>query len=277
MTHPPLDVCPSPSHEAAVVSVKPRRFHISRSTLAVAKGPALNAGISKHARGVPTVFVERSRNGKHLRPRRHLPTSKAVEQGNAQPPKITIERSQLKRPGVANKARDVSQDAPAHAPIPASHMSRHTDDLNNIAADMNQWVLNEIGANLHSMEQEKQQQTKRPRFTPKAPAQRYAERHPELAIASGTQDVAMGDVSEDEGDDDDWIIEEYVRIPANSVAMDVSPLDIGVLVLDDDDESLFFFGPTDDEEDDLDDDENGRPMLSPRLAAASFSWTNPAC
>lgn len=141
-------------------------------------------------------------------------------------------------------------------------MNRHTEDMNRIASDMNQWVLNELGANLHGMEHEGRQ-AKKPRFKPKAPAQRYMERHPEPASASEPRDITMGEATEDEGDDDEWIIEEYVRIPANSVALNVSPLDIGILVLDDDDETLLFFGSMHEDDDDLEDDEdeNGKLIL----------------
>ncbi|EQL00942.1 Transcription factor Iwr1 [Ophiocordyceps sinensis CO18] len=127
--------------------------------------------------------------------------------------------------------------------------------MDKIASDMNQWVLNELGANLHHMEQVKQQ-VKKPRFQPKAPAQRYVERHPESVPVSEPQDIVMGDASEDESDDDDWVIEEYVRILANSVALDVSPSEIGVLVLDDDDETLLFFGSLQEDDDDDEDDED---------------------
>ncbi|KAF5134360.1 hypothetical protein E5D57_004994 [Metarhizium anisopliae] len=125
---------------------------------------------------------------------------------------------------------------------------------------MNAWVLNELGANLHSMEQDN-----RPlRFKPKSPAKRFHERHPELAPpqSPGTStDTTVSDLS-DEGDDDDWVIEEYVRIPANSVALDSGPADVGILVLEDEEESLLFFGSALDEDDELgedDEDENDYP------------------
>ncbi|KAM4054718.1 transcription factor iwr1 domain-containing protein [Hirsutella rhossiliensis] len=259
--HPPLDAAASPIREAGLGLVEPRRFHLSRSTLAAAKGPALNARISKQARSVPTIFVERSRNGKPSKPRMDLAALQVASQDESQvpipspAPLDTVERNQLKRPGVVSKSRQLRQDAPVHAPLPTSLTNRHTEDMDKIASDMNRWVLNELGANLHSMEQEKRQ-AKKPRFKPRAPAQRYIERHPESAPANEPQDVVMDEASEEEGDDDDWIIEEYVRIPANSVALNVSPSDIGVLVLDDDDETLLFFGSMHEDDDDLEDDDD---------------------
>lgn len=228
---------------------------------------------------MPTIFVEQSRNGKPSKPRAAL---LVAPQENCEAPilspvlPVTVEKNQLKPPGVVSKARGLGRNAPAHAPLPTSLMYRHAEDMDKIASDMNQWVLNELGANLHHMEQVKQQ-VKKPRFQPKAPAQRYVERHPESVPVSEPQDIVMGDASEDESDDDDWVIEEFVRIPANSVALDVSPSEIGVLVLDDDDETLLFFGSLqeDDDDDEDDEDENGRFILS--AEAEYYSQQGLAC
>ncbi|KND94942.1 hypothetical protein TOPH_00508 [Tolypocladium ophioglossoides CBS 100239] len=244
---------------------EPRRFHVSRSTLAASRSQAPKAvGISKKERYTPAIFVERSRKKKTPKPRRSLAALQAAAQQlqdesrkDDQVPSNAVEQKQLKRPSTTKKARDAQKDAPTRAPLPASLMNRHNEDMDKIALDMNQWVLNEIGANLHSMEQEKEQSGKA-KFKPKAPTKRYQERHPELAPAPQADepmDVIMSDASEDEGDDNEWIIEEYVRIPANTVALDVSPSDIGVLVLDDEEENMLFFGPSPDEDDDLDEDD----------------------
>ena len=133
-----------------------------------------------------------------------------------------------------------------------------------MAADMNDWVMKEIGANLQEMEQEKQRTT---RFKPKAPAKRYQERHPEAATSnteSNDVDMTTGDMSDME-DDDDWVIEEYVRIPAHAMTVNVAPTDVGVLVLDGKEESNLFFGPDRDEDEELDEDEedeNGESLYS---------------
>lgn len=133
---------------------------------------------------------------------------------------------------------------------------------------MNEWVMNELGANLHAMDQEKPHAEK-PRFKPKAPSKRYQERHPETSqqqqthLGVGGQDTPMAELSEEDGDDDDWVIDEYVRVPADSMALDVAPTDVGFLVLEGDEENTLFFGPERDEEDDYledEDDENGKTL-----------------
>ncbi|KJK77622.1 hypothetical protein H634G_07361 [Metarhizium anisopliae BRIP 53293] len=254
---------PAQPSETTPRPLEPRRFHVSKSMLAkrAAQGP--DSGVSKKTRYGPALFVESTR--KRRVPRRSLAASQLpmqlenelhrAEQNSGS----DIERRQLKRPGVTNKSRDTASQnvIPTRAPLPDSLMNRHNEDMDKIANDMNAWVLNELGANLHSMEQDN-----RPlRFKPKSPAKRFHERHPELALpqSSGTStDTTVSDLS-DEGDDDDWVIEEYVRIPANSVALDAGPADVGILVLEDEEESLLFFGSALDEDDELgedDEDEN---------------------
>lgn len=181
-------------------------------------------------------------------------------------PAAPAQQPQLKRPGVRNKARGEPYDS-ARAPraLPPSLMNRHTDNMDKIAADMDRWVLDEIGANLQSMERDRVQ-GQALKFKPKAPAKRFHERHAEPAPAPAVQepaDVVMTDVSDenDVDDDDEWVIEEYVRVPALSIAMSVPASDIGVLEIDDEEDCTLLFGvPPDEDEDedeDGDEDENG--------------------
>lgn len=252
-----------------------RKFHVSRTMLAQAsanQGPA-RPGSSKRASYGPTIFIERT-GRKKIIPRSsrqslvikdaHAIITQDHQQEMETTPDEPIEQKHLKKPGVARR-RDPSQETPARAPLPQSLTDRNADDMDKITADMNQWVLNEIGANLHAMEVERKQAEK-PRFRPKAPEKRYQERHPEIAAASTppveeSGDTPMADASEEEGDDEDWIIEEYVRIPAHSMGLNVVPSDIGILVLSGEEESQLFYGSPQDEDDEYaedDEDENGK-------------------
>ena len=243
---------------------------MSRSMLAKSAAHGQPPGISKKSRYGPAIFVE-SRKKKIPKTRRSLAPGQQFptqpESDSHSPEQIsentTVDRKRLKRPGVANKARALSgsrQEPLARAPLPDSLMNRHNEDMDKIANDMNKWVLNELGANLSGMEQDKQPS----RFKPKAPAKRYQERHPELAPPPNQVDITMSDLSDEEGDDDEWVIEEYVRIPANSVALDVSPADVGILVFNEEEESKLFFGSSADDDDDVaedDEDENGKNTI----------------
>ncbi|UKZ59317.1 uncharacterized protein TrAtP1_000632 [Trichoderma atroviride] len=224
-------------------------------------------GYSKQVRFGPTIFVERT-GRKKIMPkssRQSLVIKDAqsiitqdLEQDTLMSHDQPVEQRHLKKPGVA-KRRDPSQEPPARAPLPQSITHRHTEDMDKITADMNQWVLNEIGANLHAMEVEKKQAEK-PKFRPKAPEKRYQERHPEIAVprsapTEDTVDTPMADASEEEGDDEEWVIEEYVRVPAHSMGLDVLPSDVGILVLNGEQESMLFYGSLEDEDEDNDEDD----------------------
>ncbi|OAQ89084.1 transcription factor Iwr1 [Purpureocillium lilacinum] len=250
---------------------EPRRFRVSRSaTLSAGKSQVQNAGVSKRDRYAPAVFVEGTRRKKLARKSLAVLHETAAQPVTAPPstdgPTGDVQQKDLKRPGVKKKATaDSQKDGPTHRPLPESIRNRQHGNMDKIAADMDRWVLDEIGANLHGMEQDKQLAQK-PRFKPKAPAKRFHERHPEFAQTSHTQvgestDVTMTDASDDdaEEDDDDWVIEEYVRVPALTISMDVPATDIGVLDLADDEDSALLFGPLpedDDDADEEDEDEN---------------------
>ncbi|KAG6011534.1 hypothetical protein E4U43_008248 [Claviceps pusilla] len=269
------------SKDIPELPTEPRRFHVSRATLPKRANQTQDSGaVLKRTRCSPAVFIEWTRKKVAPKPRRNVAADhQAPEQvgTRATTPDVTTEetmagRRQLKRPGVACKAplAETGQKSQPinRTPLPDSFTSRHDEDMDKIARDMNQWVLNELGANLQSMDH--MDQDKRPlRFKPKSPAKRYHERHPELAVQTPAKpqvDVAGDELSDaedddddDDDDDDEWIIEEYVRIPAHSVAMDVLPTDVGILVLDEEEENMLFFGSALDEDDELgedDEDEN---------------------
>ena len=248
--------------------LEPRRFHVSKRMLAQsASKKSNNAGVSKKDRYSPALFVEAIRKKKIPKTRRSLAPGALLPQAEGEDKQVkpaaqdeiaTVEQKQFKKPGLANRSKATQQETVARAPLPEY---RH-DNLDKRAADMDQWVLNELGTKLHTLER----QEKTAKFRPKAPAQRFQERHPDLAVPSSSTDTSMTDVSDDEGDEDDeeWIIEEYVRIPAHSMAQDISPSDVGILELNDEEESILFFGSAVDEDDELaedEEDENGKPFL----------------
>lgn len=221
-----------------------------------------NDSVFKGGRRGPALFVERTRRKKLIaKTRRSMggPSLKAEVQDDTPTIGLRVEQKDLKKPGLANRARsrENMKDAQNRNPLPPSIMNRQNEDMSQIALDMNEWVLREVGANLESIEEEKKKQAK-PRFKPKAPEKRYHERHPEAALAPDV-DVNMSNThgsegSDEEGDDEEWVIEEYVRIPANTMKHDVLPSEVGFLVLEGEQESLLFYGHAEDD-DDLDEDE----------------------
>ncbi|KAI8671363.1 Iwr1 domain-containing protein [Fusarium keratoplasticum] len=243
---------------------EPRRFHISKKMMMTATGNQSSIpGMKKKGRYGPAVFVERGRVKASQRASRALEAMRA----SATPPpdqqqqdataavdqKATEPR--LKKPGVRSRQRSPMPDPNARAPLPVSAMNPHNQDMSRIAADMNDWVMKEIGANLEQMENEKRKAVQH-RFKPKTPTKSYAERHPEVVASTpepNQMDTAMSDASD--MDDDDWVIEEYVRVPAHAMMVNVAPADVGVLVLDGEEDNTLFFGPENDEDEELDEDD----------------------
>ncbi|KAH7170495.1 hypothetical protein EDB81DRAFT_167473 [Dactylonectria macrodidyma] len=239
---------------------EPRRFHISRKMMIPVGSNVSGTGASKKTRYGPAVFVERSRAKATKR------TSRSAVPSQPQP-SISVDKHdqttemvvdsptkkpRLKRPTAKSRSRSPAPGG--RTPLPASAMNPHNQDMSKVAADMNSWVMREIGANLESMELEKQK-SERARFKPKAPAKRFQERHPGAVTPQPAEaDTAMSDISDLE-DDDDWVIDEYVRIPAHAMNVDVAPTDVGLLVLDGKDDNTLFFGPERDDDDDPDEDD----------------------
>ncbi|KAH7162600.1 hypothetical protein B0J13DRAFT_517854 [Dactylonectria estremocensis] len=255
---------PATKQHDADAPVEPRRFHISRKMMMPVGGNVPGTGVSKKTRYGPAVFVERnrakatkraSRSAVPFRPQPHIPVEKH-DQTTEMVIDSPAEKPRLKRPTAKSRSRSPAPGG--RTPLPASAMNPHNQDMSKVAADMNSWVMREIGANLESMELEKQK-SERARFKPKAPAKRFQERHPGAGTPQPSEtDTAMSDISDLE-DDDDWVIDEYVRIPAHAMIVNVAPTDVGLLVLDGKDDNTLFFGPDrdDDDDDDLDDeDEN---------------------
>lgn len=229
------------------------------------------AGLNKRARYGPAVFVERSRakasqrasqvmktiqasmTVPKLQPSQDITMSSDASSELRPPEEPPQQGRRLKKPAARSRQNSPLPGPNTRSPLPTSVMSPHNQDLSKITADMNDWVMKEIGANLEDMEQEKQRVA---RFKPKAPAKRYQERHPEVAAStSEPNDVSMNMGESEAEDDDDWVIEEYVRIPAHAMTVNVAPTDVGLLVLDGKEESNLFYGPDRDEDEDLDEDD----------------------
>lgn len=231
------------------------------------------SGVSKKVRYGPAVFVERNRAMVAPKTRRSIDSSRnqvpnslvLEDQAELIIKEAPIEERRLKKPGAKARARSPQPNTQQQSPLPPSVMRPHAEDMAKIAADMSDWVMKEIGENLQNMEREKQ--AEKAKFKPKAPAQRYQERHPEAVRSApkpnGAADTAMNDVSDVE-DEDEWVIEEYVRIPAHAMTSGVAPTDVGLLVFEGEEDSNLFFGPENDEDDDMDeDDEDENGMLHP--------------
>jgi hypothetical protein len=150
--------------------------------------------------------------------------------------------------------------------------NREDKNLDELAREMDAWTLDEISKGLGKMEEQSSTSKYSPaksRFKPKAPKQRYFERHPEsLASTSSPADkaaqqqpaaaTAAAEIdAQSSTDEEDYVLETYERVPADRLRDHEVPAHlIGLLVFDTDPEEIeFFYGLEGDSGDDLDDDD----------------------
>jgi hypothetical protein len=143
-----------------------------------------------------------------------------------------------------------------------------------LAAEMQAYTLAEIGRTLAEQAEKPEPKPTSShaakhsisKFKPKKPAMRYAERHPEEKAAHDTvMEVDEPYIEDEDMDDGEYIIDTYVRIPAEALETEEHPKNFGLLVLDsqpDIDEFYREEEDTDEEEEDEEEDENGIPCPS---------------
>lgn len=261
------------------VAPQQRRFHLSRVSFAPAPLFNPNTATGKRSRfNTPTtVFVERG----HKRTR-----TEDVPMVDAGAAHVTeeVEPSEPPRknklPGSGRKAADGSlgKPIPVKKDVPDSMKTEQTEEMDQLARDMNDFVLKQIGENLAAIEERDRKQAavaarrapvstspQSSKFKPKAPTKRYAERHPEAASipakAATTATTGDMDVEYESYGEDEYVIETYVRVPATTLGMNVDPGKIGLLVFDNEPDVDYFYGvegDSDDEWPEDDEDENGK-------------------
>ncbi|KAF5522173.1 hypothetical protein CGCA056_v006905 [Colletotrichum aenigma] len=272
---PPATEAPAPAPAPATSSAaqrpanpaaEPRRFHMSRSAMSSPTGSTIlkAGGVTKRGRYGTAVFVERGKKKASKRlsvalDAKHAAAISTPEFEMGDDAKPAPKKPQTKRPSAPRQDVE-SQRKPLPSVAP-------TQDMSKIAADMDQWVLHEIGLNLKSMELQNPAPPAAPaatasspsRFKPKAPVKRFAERHPELAkeLDGGKdRDESMTDASEADDDDDDYVIEVYELAPSKPLLANIPPEEIGVLRFDTKEDMELFYGNEEEDDSDYDDDED---------------------
>ncbi len=209
-------------------------------------------------------------------------------------PQLPKRPGSTRRPSATAAAIKPSSSAAAKTtttiPLPSSLVNNQWDaDMDELAREMHEYTLQTMGQNLARMDAESKQEaefaaataaarkaavTKSPRtmhFKPKAPAKRFAERHPELGQDGEAGPVAdlgrrMGDIDMESGsdtDDEDYVIEMYVRVPGHELSDKLALEKVGLLVFDTEPDVDFFYGHESDSEPELEDDEDENGMWRP--------------
>ncbi|RYO83775.1 hypothetical protein DL763_007738 [Monosporascus cannonballus] len=274
---------------STVKAPEPRRFHLSRPDAMLSASEyhtPTHGGVSKK-RSAPALFVERRIKRLSARTVEKLqstpntataqdlaPTSEQNVPGSQSTPPASgvadvgeVEPRKYKKPGVARLASKGATPK-AKTQLPQSMINRWNVDMDRMAEEMNVFALEQIGLNLQKAEEEQKQRLRSPKggqstaqlkYKPKAPTKRYSERHPEpapeRAAESADKEMADPDVGLSETDDEEYVIETYVRVPASKMGDNVPPQNVGLLVFDEEPDIAYFYGESSDSEDEWAEDE----------------------
>lgn len=255
-----------------------RRFHISRtSTSGGRQSPVIGGKVQKRS---PTVFIER--RPQPLVSRDVTPVNKTGLPTSATTPETEQSRP-LKKPGLAARttSKQTSQPDSAKLAPPTARPARNirlpsglvmpwdvTSD--KLAQELQAYTLQEIGRavaesestdpNSHPDPQSSMYSIRKKgpsKFKPKKPLLRYHERHPEVAAPSPAQNMEVDSTDED----GEYIIDTYIRMPADQVGWDWQE-NFGYLVLESQPDIDEFYHEDSDhsETEEYDEeDENGKP------------------
>lgn len=260
---------PPDTLKSTPASARARHFHISRSASSFDSITPLSG---RKRKAEPTIFVERKE--------RSRPSSR---ENSLELPTPAEPARPRKKPGLAARSATPPINKPLSVPqytqaplrnvrLPSGAVLPWDVDDERLAKEMQAYTLQEIGKSIVFSEAAQPAPKPSPfrksatsRFKPKAPALRYAERHPEEQINNGTSMDVDNQFVEEEDDDSEYIIETYIRMPVENVENTTEePKNIGFLILDsqpDIDEFYREEEDSEDEEEDEEEDENGRHTL----------------
>jgi hypothetical protein len=214
------------------------------------------------------------------------------ESPTAPEPTATVDQQsgsiRYKRPGTKARATILATtttttttvSAESKPILPPSLRDREVahSNMDELAQVMDSWTIAEITKNLERMDDHATKSKYSPaksRFRPKAPKQRYFERHPEHTAQQAAaapppppplppgMDIDTGDTT----DDEDYVLETYERVPVERLRDQAVPAHrVGLLVFDTEPDMVeFFYGNESDSEDEFpedDEDENGGYLSS---------------
>jgi DNA primase len=204
----------------------------------------------------------------------NLPTAKSLGKAGASEDSSSVKKQKL--PGSDRKRTEGRHTPVVKRDVPESLQKEQDSDMDELTRTMNEFVMQQIGENLARTAERDQKDAaaaarkassamspQSSKFKPKAPVKRYAERHPELSAMQTDTAPTMPTAEDYESlSDDEYVIETYVRVAAESLGKDLDPERVGLLVFDNEPDVDFFFGEEGDSDDEWpedDEDENGRP------------------
>ncbi|KAG9236856.1 hypothetical protein BJ875DRAFT_201917 [Amylocarpus encephaloides] len=257
---------------------KPRHFHMKRDLL----GPQKR----RRRAGTHSLTFAEHKIAKRDSKRKMVEISEALVNGLSEAWSTGSEASRpLKKPGLATR-KDVNagheslggkpssairNKTPATITLPSGKTMPWDISSDVLAAEMQAYTLQEISKNIsasndrsHNSDSGSSPARKNAssKFKPKKPALRYQERNPDEARAlDKAEGMGLDDLStfEDTDDESEYIIDTYIRVPANTLESNGSLKNFGLLILDtqpDIDEFYLEEVDSDEEEEFDEDDEN---------------------
>lgn len=172
----------------------------------------------------------------------------------------TLPKSAVESPRPATPTSGFNIQAPSGAVLPWDV------DSEKLAAEMQAYTLQEIGRSLAATESPPRKESTKlstpTKFKPKQPKLRYHERN---GIPDSNMQVEQT-MEDEEMEDGDYIIDTYIRMPANAVASNINEeQNFGLLVLDGDadiDEFYKDLVDSDEEDEEEEEDENAENHYS---------------
>lgn len=259
-------------------AVQQRRFHLSRSaTPSISPGPS--TGVRKRN---ATVFIERRVRQKTQEEKWTSVANAAIKSENVATLQQDQEEKPQKKPGRGSRVqvappketkdeKDAKEIIAPQPKPPAALVNPWGLDTDDLAAQMQAYTLQEIGRSIAESKaaepkpsvpvQSSYRKSTSTRFKPKVPALRYKERHPEENTMEVDEDQMSGVETDGDVDtDSEYIIETYIRVPAEDIDNEDNKINFGILVLDaqSDIDEFYQDWDTDEEvEDEAEEDENG--------------------
>lgn len=236
---------------------EPRRFHLSRTG---AMQFAQSAAVMRSQKAPIAVFVEKKNVSRPLQTTANATVSKGLS--TSEPPVNSMLRLTVATPYV--EPLDPNPPAPLrNVKMPSGKTVPWDVRPDELAAEMEAYILGEIGRNIAEPTLLPAESTKKSlRFKPRACAGRLRQpgRAPVLEQENSV-DIVMTDATEEPDNNSSYIIDTYVRMPAEMFPSDRQTQKVGLLVLETQPDIDEFYNDNSDQESETyceeDEDENG--------------------
>ena len=249
---------------------EPRRFHLSRTSTSQNPADELSSK-AQGGKGNPTIFIEQRR------PKSKAATSKRddTESGQSAVEQHILNNLSAEAPSLTSGTQQQSPAPLRNTRLPSGKVIPWYAETSQLAAEMEAYTMQEIGHNLSEISRLAPAPLPGPilkpkqvcKLKPKPQAPRYYE-SPEQAVSTiekqnSRKDEAMTDPGDPEGDESGYVMDTYIRMPAEMFELE-NHKSIGVLVLDSQPDIDEFYNDDSDSDSEIFDEEEDENGLLPQ-------------